>query len=93
MEYGIHCRRRVPASQAKPSETDVMDESVPEEVRAGGVWVGDWGGGIRWWSERGCCAWATRGRRGEALAVVLVLVPKARGSTSGATYCGARSVF
>lgn len=33
MEYGIHCRRKVPAAQAKPSETDVMDESVAEEVR------------------------------------------------------------
>lgn len=32
MEYGIHCRRKVPAAQAKPSETDVMDESVAEEV-------------------------------------------------------------
>jgi hypothetical protein len=27
----IHCRRKVPNSE-QPTETDVMDESVPEEV-------------------------------------------------------------
>lgn len=35
-QYGIHCRRPLSAAQkaAGPSEEDVVDESVPEEVGA-----------------------------------------------------------
>ena len=52
-QYGLHCRRRVPAAAAAPRETDVLDEAEPEEVRGrrgvegvgGGVGVVAWGGG------------------------------------------------
>ncbi|KAI3426332.1 hypothetical protein D9Q98_008705 [Chlorella vulgaris] len=31
-QYAVHCRRRLPAGVGPPSENDVMDKSVPEEV-------------------------------------------------------------
>ena len=31
-QYKVHCRRRVPPGAGAPSEAEVMDESLPEEI-------------------------------------------------------------
>lgn len=31
-QYRVHCRRKVQPALGKPAETDVMDESIPEEI-------------------------------------------------------------
>lgn len=31
-QYKIHCRRAVPAGAGPPTEADIMDEALPEEV-------------------------------------------------------------
>ncbi|KAG2423507.1 hypothetical protein HXX76_015255 [Chlamydomonas incerta] len=52
-QYGLHCRRRVPAAAAAPAETDVLDEKEPEEVlldenaRKAGL-------GVAYYSVSGC---------------------------------------
>ena len=49
-QYAIHCRRKVPAHMeaAGPTEADVVDESVPEEVGRG------WGLGMLGFGVREC---------------------------------------